>query len=364
MSEGAAAAPGATRMRALVLRTLGGPGALAAVEVAVPAPAAGEVRIRARRIAVNYPDLLVVRGRYQVRPPLPFTPGKELAGVVAAVGPGVTGLRAGDRVWASVEHGAYAEEVVVRAVDCLPIPDEMTFATAAALGNPFQTAWFALADRARLAPGESVLVTVASGAVGQAAVQLAKAMGATVVAGVRSADQAGRARADGADHVVDASGPRLRETLRDQVRAVTGGRGADVALDPAGGDVFDAALRALAWCGRLVVIGFASGRIPEVKANYLLVKNISVLGLQWSDYRDRDPARVAQAHHALVDLWRAGQIRPAVAAEYPLERAAEALARLERGGIGGKLLLAPEATPGAEEATAPRDPPPMPGRGP
>jgi NADPH:quinone reductase len=327
-------------MRAIVLRSHGGPDVLSVEEVPVPAPGAGEVRIRAHRIAVNYPDLLVLRGRYQVRPPLPFTPGKELAGVVAAVGPGVAGPRAGDRVWASLEHGAYAEEVVVRAADCLPIPGEMTFATAAALGNPFQTAWFALVDRARLAPGESVLVTVASGAVGQAAVQLAKAMGATVLAGVRSAGQAERARANGADRVVDVAAPGLRDALREQVRAATGGRGADVVLDPVGGDVFDAALRALAWCGRLVVIGFASGRIPEVKASYLLVKNITVAGLQWSDYRDRDPAAVARAHRALVGLWAEGKVRPAVAGEYPLERAAEALARLERGGVGGKLLLA------------------------
>jgi NADPH2:quinone reductase len=258
---------------------------------------------------------------------------------VAGVGPGVTSPRVNDRVWASVEYGGYAEEVVARAENCQPLPDAMSFTIAAALGNIFQTAYFALVDRARYAPGESVLVTVASGGVGQAAVQLAKAMGATVLAGVRSADQAEQARANGADHVIDVAVPGLRDALREQVRAATGGRGADVVLDPVGGDLFDAALRALAWCGRLVVIGFAAGRIPEVKVNYLLVKNITLAGLQWSDYRDRDPASVARAHRALVDLWSAGKIRPPVAAEYPLERAAEALARLERGHVNGKLLL-------------------------
>jgi NADPH2:quinone reductase len=186
---------------------------------------------------------------------------------------------------------------------------------------------------------------VASGGVGQAAVQLAKAMGATVLAGVRSADQAERARANGADHVVDVAVPRLRDSLREQVRAATGGRGADIVLDPVGGDVFDAGLRALAWCGRLIVIGFAAGRIPEVKVNYLLVKNITIAGLQWSDYRDRDPASVARAHRVLLELWGSGKIRPPVAGEYPMERAAEALARLEKGHVSGKLLLKTPASP-------------------
>lgn len=332
-------------MRAIVIRSHGPPEGLVAEERPSPVPGAGEVVVRAHRISVNFPDLLVLRGRYQVQPPLPFTPGKEVAGVVAAVGPGVASPRPGDRVWASVEYGGYAEEVLARAEACLPVPDAMSFTTAAALGNIYQTAYFALVERGRYAPGESVLVTVASGGVGQAAVQLAKAMGATVLAGVRRADQAERARANGADHVIDVAGPGLRDGLRAEVRAATGGRGADVVLDPVGGDVFDAALRALAWCGRLVVIGFAAGRIPEVKVNYLLVKNIAVAGLQWSDYRDRDPARIARAHGALVELWSAGKIRPPVAGEYPLDRAAEALARLERGGVGGKLLLKTPASP-------------------
>ncbi len=326
-------------MRAIVIRRHGAPDALSFEERPAPVPAPGEVLVHAHRIGINFPDLLVIRGEYQVKPPLPFSPGKEVSGIVAAVGPGVTSPRVDDRVWASVEHGAYAEEVVALAANCQPIPEAMTFATAAALGNVFQTAYFALVDRARYAPGESVFVTVASGGVGQAAVQLAKAMGATVLAGVRSADQAALARANGADHVIDVAVPHLRDALREQVRAATGGRGADIVLDPVGGDVFDASLRALAWCGRLVVIGFAAGRIPEVKVNYLLVKNITIAGLQWSDYRERDPARVARSHRELVELWRAGKIRPPIAGEYPLARAAEALGRLERGHVNGKLLL-------------------------
>ncbi len=326
-------------MRAIVLERHGGPDQLRLVERPSPVPGEGEVLVRARSAALNFPDLLVLRGAYQFQPPFPFSPGKEVAGVIAAVGPGVQGWKPNDRVWASVEHGGYAEEVVARATSCLPLPDEMSFSTAAALGNVFQTAWFALVDRARFAPGESVLVTVASGGVGQAAVQLARALGARVLAGVRSADQAALARANGAHEVIDLSAPDLRESLREQVRTATEGRGADVVLDPVGGDVFDASLRALAWCGRLVVIGFAAGRIPEVRVNYLLVKNITLTGLQWSDYRERDPARVARAHAELVALWRAGAIRPFIAGEYPLAQAAQALERLERGHVSGKLLL-------------------------
>jgi NADPH2:quinone reductase len=207
------------------------------------------------------------------------------------------------------------------------------------MGMVFQTAHFALVERARYRPGETVLVTGASGGVGQAMVQLAKAMGAVVVAGIRKRDQEALARSSGADHLVDLGAPGLREALRDQVRAVTRGRGADIVLELVGGDVCDASVRALAWRGRLVVVGFAGGRIPEFKANYLLVKNIGVAGLQWSDYRDREPAWVARVQQEIFELRRVGRIGLRVVEERPIEEFATAMQRLEAGLVRGKMVL-------------------------
>lgn len=326
-------------MRAVVVREYGPPEAHALEEAPVPDLRPGAVRIEVHAIGVNFPDLLVIRNRYQVKPPLPFTPGKEVAGIVTAVGPGVSGFREGDRVLAHLEYGGYAEEVVVPTELCHAVPDGIDLAEAAAMGNAYQTAHFALVERARYEPGEVVLVTGASGGVGQAAVRLAKAKGAIVIAGVRRKEHEAPARADGAAHVVDLASPGLRDGLREQVRAVTGGRGADIVLDQVGGEVFDASLRALAWRGRAVVVGFAGGRVPEVKANYLLVKNIAVAGLQWSDYRDRDPAWVKRVQRELFALYQAGLIGPRVVERHPLEEFAPALQRFEAGLVHGKVVL-------------------------
>ena len=269
-------------------------------------------------------------------------PGKDLAGIVASVGPGVSGLAPGDRVLAALEYGAYAEAALAPAKSCWKLPDAVPFADAAAMGLVYQTAHFALMERANYQPGETVLVTGAGGAVGMAAVQLAKAMGARVLAGVSRPERAALAREAGADHVIDLARPDLREALREQVRAATGGAMADIVLDPVGGDVFDAALRALAWRGRLVVVGFAAGRIPEAKANYLLVRNIAVAGLQWSDYRERWPDRVASVQRDLFALYEAGKIRPRIAARLPLAEAGTALRLVANGAVAGRLVLVPE----------------------
>ncbi len=205
----------------------------------------------------------MVEGRYQHKPPLPFTPGKELAGEVVEVGYDVTSFVPGDRVMVQVEHGAFAERVVARPEQCLEIPDTMPFDDAAAMGLVYQTAWFALHDRGGFAPGETVLVTGATGGVGLAAVQLVKALGGVALAGVTTPSKAAAALEAGADHVIDLSVANLRDGLREQVHAVTGGKGADICIDVLGGDPFDAAMRALAWCGRMVVVGFAAGRIPR-----------------------------------------------------------------------------------------------------
>jgi NADPH:quinone reductase len=288
---------------------------------------------------VNYVDLLVVAGAYQFRPALPFIPGKGPAGVVTGLGPGVSRLRIGDRVLAMAEEGGYAEAVAVGADQCHPLPPRMSFVEAASLSLAYDTAWFALRERARVAAGETVLVLGASGAVGVASVQLARAFGARVLAGVSRLEKATAVRAAGVEAFIDLSCENLRDRLREEVWAVTDGRGADVILDPLGGDVFDAALRALAWCGRLVVIGFVAGRIPSVRTNYLLVKNIEVSGLQVSDYRKRRPTQVAACFAEIFDFYEEGRIRPAATILFPLNRAGEALAALRDRRLTGRAVL-------------------------
>ena len=246
-------------MRAIVVDEFGPPEQLRVAEVPPPRPGPGEVLVEVHAAPVNYVDLLVVGGTYQSLPARPFIPGKGPAGVVTALGPDVITPRVGDRVLAMAEEGGYAEIVALPADQCYCLPPRMSFLEAASLSLVYDTAWFALRERARLAPGETVLVLGASGGVGQAAVQLARAMGARVLAGIPRPEKAAAARAAGADGVIDLSRENLRDALREQVWAATERHGADIILDPLGGDVFDAALRALAWCGRLVVIGFAAG---------------------------------------------------------------------------------------------------------
>jgi NADPH2:quinone reductase len=326
-------------MRAIVVDEFGPPERLRVAEMPMPLPGPGEVLVRVHAAPVNYVDLLVVGGTYQFLPPRPFVPGKGPAGVVAALGPDVTTLQVGDRVLAMAELGGYAEAVAVGAEQCYRLPARMSFVEAAALSLVYDTAWFALRERGRLEPGETVLVLGASGGVGQAAVQLARAMGANVLAGVSRPERAAAALAAGADAVIDLSRADLRDSLREQVYAVTDGRGADIILDPLGGAVFEAALRALAWRGRLVVIGFAAGGIPTVRTNYLLLKNIEVSGLQVSDYRKRRPTQMAECFAEIFAFYDAGTIKPAPATVFPLEQAGEALARLRDRRIDGRAVL-------------------------
>lgn len=294
-------------MRALVVHQHGPIDAVQLEEFPEPRPDAGEVLVDVCAASVNFPDLLVIGGTYQHLPPTPFVPGKDLAGTVAAVGSRVSRVKPGDRVMAQIEHGAFAERAVAAEAVCHPLPAGMSFADAAAMGLVYLTAHFALVERARVRPDEVVLVTGAAGGVGLAAVQIAKALGATVVAAVSSEEKAAIARASGADHTVSTNVPGLRERLRAQVHAAVGQRGVDVIIDSVGGDVFDASLRALAWCGRLVVVGFAAGRVPEIKAGYLLVKNISIIGLQSSDYREPRAGKGSARATGTVRTLRAGQ---------------------------------------------------------
>ncbi|SPR96536.1 NADPH:quinone oxidoreductase family protein [Cupriavidus taiwanensis] len=326
-------------MKAIVIQEFNAPDAVTVGDLPDPQVGDGDVLVEVRAAAVNYPDVLVVQGKYQILPQRPFAPGKDAAGVVRAVGANVTHVQPGDRVVVQLEYGAFAELVSVPADSCFRIPDAMPFEDAAAMGLVYQTAYFALVERGGFRAGETVLVTGAAGGVGSAAIQIVKGLGGIALAGVSGAEHAQAARQLGADAVIDLSAPDLRESLREQVRDATSGHGADVVLDTLGGDVFDAALRAIAWCGRAVVIGFAAGRIPEIKANYLLVKNIAVSGLQWSDYRDRQPEKVLAVQQEIFQLYQQGALKPKIAGALPLARAGEALARLASGHVSGKYVL-------------------------
>lgn len=329
-------------MRAVLVRRPGPPDSHAIDVVPDLSPGPGEVVVDIKAAAVNYPDLLVVSGRYQVAPPLPFVPGKEGAGVVRAVGAGVRRMRPGNRVLVHVEHGTYATQAIAKESQCFPLPGRMQFIDAVALGLAAQTAWFALQDRGGFQAGESVLVTGASGAVGQAATQLVAALGGIALAAATNLDRARSGLAGTPCRFIDLSAPDLRNSLREQVYGATDNRGVDIVIDTLGGDVFDGAMRALAWCGRMVTVGFAAGRIPDAKANYLLVKNISVSGLQWSDYRDRSPERVARAHAAMSRLWERGALAPARVQAIPMADFAQALNAIEARQASGRLVLTME----------------------
>lgn len=331
-------------MRAVVARSFGSVEGLGVQELPDPVPGSGEVVIDVAAAGTNFPDILVIGGKYQILPTPPFVPGKEAAGVVLAIGPGVANCRVGDRVIALVEHGAYCERLRAPATNVFVMPERMDMIEAAGFGLAFQTAYFALVTRAGLRAGETVLVTGAAGGVGLACVQLARALGAIVIAGVSDAAKGATALAGGAHHLIDLGQEGLRDRIRDDVRAVSGGRGADVVCEVIGGDVFDGALRALAWSGRMVILGFAGGRIPSIPANYILIKNIAVSGLHWSDYRDWHPAEMHAAQDELFRLYHAGRLRTEIAAVYPMERVAEALAQLRDRKVRGKIVLTMKPT--------------------
>lgn len=328
-------------MKAVVVEEFGPVGTAQVKDVPAPQPGPGQILLRIEAVAANFVDTLVLQGKYQFLPERPFVPGKGPAGTVEAVGEGVTALKPGDRVLAMAEQGGYGQFVAVSADQCYRLPGDMSFVEAATMALAFDTAWFALEERGRMKQGETVLVLGASGAVGNAAVQLAKAKGATVIAGASSEGSAKKALDAGADHWVDLSKENLRDTLREQVHALTGGKGADIILDPLGGDIFDAAIRALAWRGRLVVIGFAAGRIPTLKVNYVLLKNIEVSGLQISDYRKRMPDEVRRCFEDVFALYEAGKVRAGPAVRFPLAAYADALNGLTGRSLGGRAIIEP-----------------------
>ena len=326
-------------MRALRVKEHGAIENLVFEECPDPVPGDGDVLIDIHAASINFPDLLVINGSYQMLPLRPFSPGKDLAGVVAAVGKGVATCKPGDRVMAQIEYGAFAERCIASQRNCHVLPSGMSYAEGAAMGLVYLTAHFALIERGMFRAGETVLVNGAAGGVGLAAVQLAKALGATVVASVSTQDKADLVRRNGADHVIMTNVTDFRESFRKQVFDVVGKRGVDIVLDPVGGDVFDASLRTLAWCGRLVIIGFAEGRIPEVKTGYLLVKNVSLVGLQISDYRDREPEKVRRVQQELFALYKDNKIKPHIMASFSLRDYRRALSTVRDRKVLGKVVL-------------------------
>jgi NADPH2:quinone reductase len=313
------------------------PAELRVSEVPEPEAGPGALQVEVRAAGCNFFDILIVQGKYQVKPAFPFTPGGEIAGVVKRLGEGVAGFAVGDRVLAGTPTGGFAETAVVRASDAQRLPDGMSFEQGAAIPIIYPTSYAALVFRANLQVGETLLVHAAAGGVGSAALQIGKALGARVIATVGGAEKAEIARALGADEVIDY---RVDDFVA-RVNEITGGRGADVIYDPVGGDVFDQSLKCIAWNGRLLVVGFASGRIPELKLNRILLKNIAVAGIHWGAYREKEPERVPEAFEGLFALYERGMIEPLIFNTYPLEAVPSALGELASRKTHGKLIITP-----------------------
>ena len=330
-------------MKAMLSKRLGGPDTLVLEDLPDPKPGAGEVLIAVKSCGVNYPDSLIIEDRYQFKPQRPFAPGGEVAGVVEAVGTGVTACKPGDRVIGSLIWGGMAEKVVLTAARCTPMPANMPFEEASALVLTYGTSIHALKDRAKLKPGETMLVLGAAGGVGLSAVELGKAFGARVIAAASSEAKVDLARKHGADAgVVYPAGPFDKDgakALADLFKGACGEGGADVIYDPVGGDYSEAALRAIAWEGRFLVVGFAAGSIPRLPLNLTLLKGCQVVGVFWGDFTRREPKANAANIAELMQLYAKGAIRPLVSERYPLAKAGEAIARLAGRQAMGKIVV-------------------------
>ncbi|HVC77626.1 MAG TPA: NADPH:quinone oxidoreductase family protein [Candidatus Micrarchaeaceae archaeon] len=326
-------------MKAWVVHELGGPECLRFEDVDPGEPSHGLVRIKVQAASINFPDALMVAGLYQTKPDLPFVPGVEVSGTVTS-GPGESGFQPGDRVMALLDnsgltHGGYAEIADASPAAVVKMPDSMPFDEAAGFTLIFQTGWFGLHRRAALQPGETLLVHAGAGGVGSAAIQLGKAAGATVIATAGSDQKVELCRKLGADTALNYK----TQDFVEEVNRATAGRGADVIFDPVGGDVYDRSTKCIAFEGRIVLVGFTSGRIPQAAANHVLIKNYSVVGLHWGLYRKRAPQLIPVAEKALLDLYLQGKIKTHISTRFPLKQAPRALAMVAEGKSTGKVVL-------------------------
>lgn len=331
-------------MKAMMSHEAGGPDALKLTEVATPEPGKGEVRIAVKAAGVNFPDTLIIRDLYQFKPPRPFAPGGEVAGVIEAVGDGVDGLASGDRVLAAGVNGGYATHFIANAASVHKIPDAMPFDEAAAFLLTYGTSHYALKDRANLQPGESLFIIGAAGGVGAAAIELGKAFGAKVVAGVSSEDKATFCKELGADEALVYPRELDRDSqkaLSGEIKKLCGGEGANVVYDAVGGDYAEPALRALAWEGRFLVVGFPAG-IPNIPLNLTLLKSCQIVGVFWGAFTMRNPAKNAEYISELFRFYEEGKVRPRITAHFPLQDAAKALALIEERKATGKIVLTVE----------------------
>lgn len=322
-------------MRAIVAEKISKPDDLKLVDLPTPEPQSGQIRIDVKATALNFADSLIIGHKYQVRPEFPFSPGFEVAGIVSAIGSDVTDFQVGDRVIATMDYGAYREQVVVEAFLAHAFPDGMDFATAASFPVAYGTSYVGLLRRSHISAGETVLVHGAAGGVGMTAVEISKAAGARVIATASSDAKCQIAIDHGADEAINLS----EGGFKDRVKELTSGAGADVIYDPVGGDILDESLRCINWGGRLLVIGFAAGRIPEIPANLLLVKSCSAIGVFWSSHRRREPMALRDDYRQLFKWWEEGKLKPLVGATYPLAEAGDALKALLSRKVGGKIVL-------------------------
>ena len=324
-------------MKAVVCKAWGLPETLVVEDLPDATPGPGQVAIDVKAAGVNFPDVLIIQGKYQFKPELPFTPGSELSGVVSAVGDGVTAVKPGDRVIAFTASGAFAQQVVVPQQAIMPMPPGMDFDTAAAVTLTYGTSHHAVVDRAALQPGETMLVLGAAGGVGLAAIEIGKALGARVIAAASSEEKLAVCREHGADVTIDYS----REDLREAIKAATDGKGPDVIYDPVGGEYAEPAFRSIGWRGRYLVIGFANGEIPKLPFNLMLLKGASVVGVFWGEFAKREPAASAKAMRQLMGWMAEGKVRPHVSARYPLEQTAQALNDMAARKVTGKVVIVP-----------------------
>lgn len=322
-------------MKAVLCKAFGPAETLVLEEVANLEPKKTEVVLDVHAAGVNFPDSLIIEGKYQFKPPFPFSPGGEAAGVISAVGEKVSQFKVGDRVMALTGWGSFAEQVAVPAYNVLPMPPSMDFTTAAAFSMTYGTSMHALKQRGNLQAGETLLVLGASGGVGLAAVEIGKAMGATVIAAASSAEKLAVAKAAGADHLINYS----EQSLKDELKTLTKGQGVDVIYDPVGGPLFEEAFRSIAWNGRMLVIGFASGEIPALPANLPLLKGAALIGVFWGAFAQRQPQDNVANFQQLFAWYGEGKLKPLVSQTFPLEKAGDAIDTLAKRKAVGKVVV-------------------------